>query len=311
MHPITHATALLLSGILAVAQASAQPAADSHADSRAERIRARLFDPSAPGVFFGAHRGDWRNAPENSLRAIQNCIAMGLDIVEIDVRRTADGEFIVFHDKTLERTTTGEGRVDRHTLADIKELFLTNPHTVATRHRVPTLEEAMSLAHGEILVFLDKGEPYAQEIAPILRRTGTTRQTIFFGEYPEPKARAHFGDLYNDIIYIPKVKESTPNLSTYVHEFLSSANPPPVFAVWFSADDAPTVPLISTIRDAGSRVWISTLWPSMCGGHDDDLAIDDPDAHWGAVLDLGATVLLTDRPTAMRSYLMQRGYRGR
>lgn len=279
------------------------------APTRVDDILARLNDPTAPGVLVGAHRGDWRRAPENSLRAMRNCIDMRLDIVELDVRRTKDGAFIVFHDKTLDRTTTGTGRVDAHTLAEIRELHLTNPHTAATRERVPTLEEALELCKDKILVFIDKGEPYIEEIAPILRRTGTTRQVIFFGTYTEPEARAHFGDLYDDIIYVPKIFPSTHDLASYTDSFLTAAERPEMFAVWYDSDQAASVPMIDRIREGGSRVWVSTLWPDMCASHDDDLAIDDPDAHWGVVIATGATVLLTDRPVAMLEYLESKGLR--
>ena len=46
-----------------------------------------------------SHRGDWRNTPENSIRAIQNCIDLGVNMVEIDIKKTKDNELILLHDK--------------------------------------------------------------------------------------------------------------------------------------------------------------------------------------------------------------------
>ena len=70
-----------------------------------------LKDSKNNQVIVVAHRGDWRNAPENSLQAIQNCIDMGVDMVEIDIRETKDCHLVLMHDKTLDRTTNGKGEI--------------------------------------------------------------------------------------------------------------------------------------------------------------------------------------------------------
>ena len=99
-----------------------------------------------------SHRGDWRNTPENSIRAIQNCIDLGVNMVEIDIKKTKDNELILLHDKTLDRTTTGKGLPQDYTLAEIKQMRLRNGAGVATSHQIPTLEEAMIVAKGKIWV---------------------------------------------------------------------------------------------------------------------------------------------------------------
>ena len=75
----------------------------------AERIHKAFNEPAEKSILVVSHRADWRNAPENSLQAIQNCIDMGVDMVEIDLKRTKDGHLILMHDKTIDRTTTGKG----------------------------------------------------------------------------------------------------------------------------------------------------------------------------------------------------------
>ena len=63
-------------------------------------------------VLVAAHRGDWYYSPENSLAGFKLAINAGVDILETDVRLTSDSTLIIMHDYTLERTTTGSGRVD-------------------------------------------------------------------------------------------------------------------------------------------------------------------------------------------------------
>ena len=78
--------------------------------SQTERImylKEKLETPNDNHVMVVAHRGDWRNAPENSLQAIQYCIDMGVDMVEIDVRKTKDGHIVLMHDGSIDRTTNG------------------------------------------------------------------------------------------------------------------------------------------------------------------------------------------------------------
>ena len=74
-----------------------------------------LHDKNSQYVFVIAHRGDWRNAPENSIQCIENAIAMGADMVELDIQQTKDNNFICMHDATLDRTSTGKGAIKHYT----------------------------------------------------------------------------------------------------------------------------------------------------------------------------------------------------
>ena len=66
--------------------------------------------------------------------------------------------------------------------------------------------------------------------------------------------------------------------------------------------------LLQRIRQAGVKVWINSLWPSLCDGHDDDRAVEmkEPDESWGWILDRGATLIQTDRPKELIQYLKKR-----
>lgn len=75
----------------------------------------RTPDSHTP-VRVACHRGDWRNYVENTLEAVESCIDMGADIVEVDVWRTKDGHLILMHDETLDRTSNGYGLIADHTL---------------------------------------------------------------------------------------------------------------------------------------------------------------------------------------------------
>ena len=67
-----------------------------------------------------AHRGDSHNYPENTLPAFRSAVDMGIDVVETDIHITKDGVLVIWHDPTLERNTDGTGRVEDHTLAELR-----------------------------------------------------------------------------------------------------------------------------------------------------------------------------------------------
>lgn len=67
-----------------------------------------------------AHRGDSRNYPENTLPAFESAVRMGIDVVETDIHLTKDGVLVIWHDPTLERNTDGRGRIEDHTLEELR-----------------------------------------------------------------------------------------------------------------------------------------------------------------------------------------------
>jgi glycerophosphoryl diester phosphodiesterase len=76
----------------------------------------------APGPWVVAHRGGAALAPENTLEALRRAKALGVDVLEMDLRFTADGEIVLMHDATVDRTTNGKGRVANLTFAELQKL---------------------------------------------------------------------------------------------------------------------------------------------------------------------------------------------
>ena len=91
------------------------------------------------------HRGASGHAPENTLEAFRLAMDMGADGFELDVHLSRDGELIVIHDETVDRTTDGTGLVRELTLAQLKELDASNGMTAYRGARIPTLGEVFDL----------------------------------------------------------------------------------------------------------------------------------------------------------------------
>ena len=95
---------------------------------------------------LAAHRGGSLLWPENSLLAFRNALALGADFIEFDVHLSRDGEVMVIHDATLDRTTTGAGPVRDRSVAELKALRLKDRSGAVTAETVPTLDEVVEVA---------------------------------------------------------------------------------------------------------------------------------------------------------------------
>lgn len=104
-----------------------------------------------------AHRGGPRkDYPENCFATFENTLRHTPALLEIDPRFTKDGEIVLMHDQTLDRTTNGHGKVSDHTLAELKKLRLKDTEGNLTDYRIPTLDEALQWAKGKTILVIDE-----------------------------------------------------------------------------------------------------------------------------------------------------------
>ncbi len=142
--------------------------------------------PTHPGVELpprgvAAHRGGAHTRPENTLAAFREALRLGAHQIELDVRRTADGELVVIHDETLDRTTNGHGPVARWTLAALRRLDAGSSYGPAfAGEPIPTLAEALSLMPQDVWlnVQIKRGEPIAAQAARLLVEQRRTHQAF-------------------------------------------------------------------------------------------------------------------------------------
>lgn len=276
------------------------------AQTKVDAIREQLFSCNENSVLVVAHRGDWRNFPENSLEGIESAIQMGVDVVELDVQRTGDGVFILMHDGSLDRTTTGRGKIAEVDWEYVSKLRLRNGCGIATDQKVPTLEQALLLCKDKVMVNLDKADRYFDEIFPLLEKTGTTNLVIMKGGMPSTQVKEKFGEYLNKVIYMPIVNISKADGEEVIASHLQILEPL-AFELCFSTDNSPALEKMKDTLKGRSLIWINTLWASLCGGHHDDVSLKDIDNGYGYVIDkLGARIIQTDRPQFLLDYLRSR-----
>ncbi len=102
-----------------------------------------IFDSSS--VLVAAHRGGYETdsadgAPENSVANIRNSSSKGYQLYETDIQRTKDGHFVIMHDVTIDRETTGSGKASEMDLAELKQLHKRFRDGSVSEERVATLE---------------------------------------------------------------------------------------------------------------------------------------------------------------------------
>lgn len=102
-----------------------------------------------------AHRAGAGLAPENSLTAVDEALAVGADVIEVDVHLTADGELVVCHDNTIERTTNGKGRIGEMTLEEIRAYRIVAADGAVTEEPLPTLGDVLWRINGRCRVLVE------------------------------------------------------------------------------------------------------------------------------------------------------------
>ena len=104
---------------------------------------------SAQNVLVTAHRGASGYAPENTISAIEKALEIGVDRMEVDVQQTSDGAVVCLHDKTLDRTTSGSGKVGEKTLEDLQDIKANAGFEAEfPSEAIPTLEQVFELMDG-------------------------------------------------------------------------------------------------------------------------------------------------------------------
>jgi len=132
------------------------------------------------------HRGAAGLEPENTLRSIRRAIDLGVDRVEIDVRVTKDGHLVVIHDETVDRTTNGHGYVKDLTFSELRRL------DAGKGERIPTLEEALRLTRGKVILQIELKVAEATEpTVHLIEECNAEREVIITSFMHEQLRKVH------------------------------------------------------------------------------------------------------------------------
>ena len=266
----------------------------------------------SPATRLAAHRGGAALWPENGLGAFRNSIALGVDLLELDVHLSADERVVVIHDPTLERTTDGHGPVAARTAAELARVRLRDPEGAVTQEHVPTLEEVLEVVVPTRVGLLLEVKGPTPHVNVLYERHGEDVRITPGPDYPglvdrtlALVRRAGLLERVNVMGFNPDVVTRTralePGVATTFlvgggHVRLVQARPEAAveWARRFGASDVGVQhtladrPLMAAARAAGVRVGVWTV-------------NDEPAMR--RVIELGVDVLTTDRPDVGRRAL--------
>ena len=232
----------------------------------------RLETLPSPIIF--AHRGDSAHAPENTLLAFEQAAQKGADAIELDVKLTADGQVVVMHDATVDRTTDGSGKVADLPLAALREL------DAGGGEKIPTLEEVFAalgkrlLINVELTNYKTPRDSLVEKVAALVRRHGLDQDILFSSFLPGnlKKAAALLPETPRGLLALPGL------LGAWSRSFGFSSGE--YQALHPHQKDA-TLPQIARVHQLGRRVHVWT--------------VDDPEA-MKRLKEWGADGIFTDDP---------------
>lgn len=278
--------------------------------NRAEMIVAQMHDPASKYVVVACHRGDWRNYPENSIPAIESIIRMGADIMELDLKLTKDSVLVLSHDRTIDRCTTGKGLVGDYTLDELKKFRLRRAHGVATDSlHICTLREALECCKDRICVNVDQGYEYYDLVLALTEELGVTDQILIKGKKPVAEVAGKMAAHERNMMYMPIIDIQKEAGKKLFNEYMETGTVPLAYEVCWRKMTPEVEDCFKKIINSGSKLWINTIWGSLCGYLDDDKALDcgDPALIYDQVVGYGASLIQTDRPEQLLTYLRSKG----
>lgn len=237
-----------------------------------------------------AHRGNHTRAHENTLTALQAAIDVGVDYAEIDVRRTADGHYVLMHDRTVDRMTDGHGAVKELSLAQIQALHVRNPkHPEIPTDKIPTFGEVLKLIQGRLNLYLDFKEGDRGTVAQAIREAGVTKQILVYDDLESVAEWHRVAPELPCIISAPDTAKS----QRKIVEFALTNHIEVLDGGW----EGYSKEMVASAKEAGVRIW-----PDIQGSREDA-------RYFETVLKRGFSGVQTDHPEELIAWLRQENLR--
>ena len=238
--------------------------------------------PGALRWMVVAHRGEHVRNHENTLEAIEGAIRAGADLVEMDVRRSSDGQYLLMHDATVDRMTDGKGRVSEKSWAELSALRVAGKAlTNIAASRIPRLQEALEACRGRIQVYLDfkAGDP--ADVVRILKQAGMDSKVWV---YDHPGGAVRWRKALPGVRMILSPPAEALRDEEALRHFVSQYRPEVV-------DLAPSREFVDWCRNLGIRVWPDIQRP------------DERPGYWEKFLGLGVDGVQPDHPAELKAWL--------
>lgn len=259
--------------------------------------------------FLAAHRGVCgANIPCNTLAAYKIALDQGADVVEIDVSKTKDGKYFVFHPGMEPVFLKSQTRLKDMTAEEVEKLFLVNSDSVPTSYKIPTLAEVLALLKGKAYINVDKFWTDVKGISEEIRRAGVEKQVIV-KTYTDEESLEQVRLYASDFMFIPMVSgkdEVTDDLRAKGVNVVGAE-------ILFSSenDDVISDAYIQRMHDKGLLIWANSIVYNekavISAYHTDDISLtDSPEKGWGWLVNKKVDFIQTDWLMMVKRYLESR-----
>lgn len=243
-----------------------------------------LLDLQAQTII--AHRGNHVRSPENSVESLAEAIRVGSHYVEIDLRTTRDGELVIMHDATVDRTTDGKGAVRNLTMSQIRSLKL-QPAPPSGTHRVPMLADILQHARGKTRIYLDfKDADVAQTLKVLKQFRMDTAVVVYINHTSQFVSWRQQAPHIPLIVSLPDSVNSVAKLE----QFLNVCDAEILDGDWAGY----TRELVQFAHQRHRKIWADIQSQS------------ENQSDWDKALALDLDGLQTDHPEGLRQYLLIR-----
>ncbi|MBO5440221.1 MAG: glycerophosphodiester phosphodiesterase family protein, partial [Clostridia bacterium] len=255
-----------------------------------------------------AHRGVCgANIPCNSIAAYKIALSQGADVVEIDVSKSKDGRFYVFH-PGMEHVFLKSKPLWELDSSEIEELRLLNQDSVPTSYKVPTLEEVLLLLKDKAYINVDKFWTDVEGIANVIRKCGVEKQVIV-KTYVDDKALEAVTKYAPDFMFMPLIWHKDTVTDMLIENGVNVIGAELLFSS--ESDDCLSDEYIKKMHDKGLMLWVNSIVYNekdvISAHHTDDISLhDDPDKGWGWLIDKGFDFIQTDWLLMLKDYITNR-----
>lgn len=285
--------------------------------SAQEETLKEIYNDPYGRTMVASRKGYWKEYPENSIKAIKAAENMGADIIEIDIKKTADGVLILMADETVERTCYGYGEktiISEMTYNEISKLKLLKgeggPKAEKTQETVPTLEEvfknkklsdlASSALHTDFpLLMLDASFEDRNEIYNLAKEQNMTASVIFLFTDAKPDDIADWKAEINDNVMTMSYFKG--NVIFSALSFMSKAEKAGNESVYLATSNPYGVIFGETVTDKadGKMRMMANAAESELSGK----VRKDTEVWWDDLISRGYSIILTDYPSLLRDYI--------
>lgn len=258
--------------------------------------------------FLAAHRGVCgANVPCNSIAAYKIALAQGADVVEIDVSKSKDGEYFVFH-PWMEPQFLKSKYLWELTAEEIRELRLLNQDGVPTSYPVPTLEEVLLLLKDKVYINVDKFWTDVEGISKIIRKCGVEKQVIV-KTHIEEKSLDEVEKFAPDFMFVPMCWHEDSVTEKLKNRSINQIG----IEILFDKDTDPCISdeYIEKMHSQGMLIWTNSIIYNEAeiinGGHSDDYSLHTSmDNGWGWLIDKNVDFIQTDWLLMLKTYIESR-----